>query len=184
MLNRIIIFPTDTVYGIGCKFDDVESMNKILEIKKRPANKRFSVLCASLDEAKMLGVFDELSEKIIKKFWPGALTIIVKTKDEFKHIYGDTIGLRIPNLKCALEILKENGPMATTSVNISGFPPLNDYEKIVKEFGDKVDKVYELNDTLSEVASTVVDLIGGIKILRLGSITLDDLVAAGSLNID
>lgn len=175
MLNKILIFPTDTVYGIGCKFDDIISMNKILEIKKRPSNKRFSVLCASLEDALKLGEFDDYSYKVAKKYWPGALTLIVKTNDKYKSIYGDTIGLRVPNCKIAIDILKEYGPMATTSVNISGMPPLNDYKTIVEQFGSKVFRVYENDNNYSGVASTVVDVSKGINIIRIGDITLEDL---------
>lgn len=175
MLNKIIIFPTDTVYGIGCRFDDEESKNKILEIKKRPANKRFSVLCSSIDEALKLGIFDDYSLRVAKKYWPGALTLIVKTNPNYVKYYGDTIGIRIPNHGIALDILRDYGPMATTSVNISGFEPLNDYEEIINQFKDKVDMVYQNPYKTSGVSSTVVDLSNGINIIRLGDINEDDL---------
>lgn len=175
MKNKIIIFPTDTVYGIGCRFDDEESKNKILEIKKRPSNKRFSVLCSSIEEAMNLAYFDDYSLKVASKYWPGALTLILKTNEKYVNTYGQTIGIRIPNHEIALNILKEYGPMATTSVNISGNPPLNKYDEIIKIFGNLVDKVYDNPYLTSGVSSTVVDVSNGINIIRKGDITIKDL---------
>lgn len=171
----VIIFPTDTVYGIGTKIFDIDGINKIYEIKKRPKDKPLACLCASLEQIKSIAEISKDAEKLINEFLPGPLTLILKSKDEVKNKIGyETIGVRIPNYKLALDILKENGPMLTTSVNDSGASPINEYEEIVKKYKDDVDKIYESNEKSSALASTVVLMTDdNLKILREGEITLN-----------
>ena len=122
-MNKVLIFPTDTVYGMGVSIYDKEGQDAIYQIKGRPANKRLSVLCASLEDVEKIAVLTDDAIKLINHYMPGALTIILKSKEEIvsNYIY-DTIAVRIPNHPVALRVLKENGPMATTpSVWIS--PP-------------------------------------------------------------
>lgn len=176
-MNKVIIFPTDTVYGIGCKIYDIESINRIYEIKKRPKEKPLACLCASLDQINEIAVVDDVARKLIQKFLPGALTVILEAKEYvFSKIGYKTIGVRIPNSHIALEILKENGPMLTTSVNESGFVPLNEYDDIVKEYGLVVDKIYQTDKESINLASTVVLVKNNeVKILREGPISIDEI---------
>lgn len=171
----VIIFPTDTVYGIGTKIFDLEGINKIYEIKKRPKEKPLACLCASLDQIKSIAILNDDAEKLINAFLPGPLTLILKSKDEVKEKIGyETIGVRIPNYKLALDILKENGPMLTTSVNESGSNPINEYEDILVKYGKCVDEIYKSNEKSSALASTVVLMTtDSFKILREGEITLN-----------
>ena len=170
----VIIFPTDTVYGIGTKIFDIDGINKIYDIKKRPKDKPLACLCSSLEQIKSIAVVTKKAEALINKFLPGALTLILESKEEVYNKIGyKTIGVRIPNCKLALDILNENGPMLTTSVNESGFKPINEYELIVKDYENVVDKIYESNEKSSNLSSTVVLLTNDdIKILREGEITL------------
>ncbi len=170
----VIIFPTDTVYGIGTKIFDIDGINKIYDIKKRPKDKPLACLCSSLEQIKSIAVVTKKAEALINKFLPGALTLILESKEEVYNKIGyKTIGVRIPNCKLALDILNENGPMLTTSVNESGFKPINEYELIVKEYENVVDKIYESNEKSSNLSSTVALLTNDdIKILREGEITL------------
>jgi L-threonylcarbamoyladenylate synthase len=170
----VIIFPTDTVYGIGTKIFDIDGINKIYEIKKRPKDKPLACLCASLEQIKNIAVVTKEAEALINEFLPGALTVILESKPEVYNKIGyKTIGVRIPNCKIALDILKENGPMLTTSVNESGFKPINEYELIVKEYDNLVDKIYEANEPSSDLSSTVVLLANNeVKVLREGQISL------------
>lgn len=172
----VIIFPTDTVYGIGAKIFDIDSINKIYEIKKRPKNKPLACLCASLEQIEKIAYVNDTARRLINRFLPGPLTLILKSKPEVINKVGyETIGVRIPNNKIALEILNENGPILTTSVNESGSTPLNEYDEIVKNYGSLVDKIYKSNTISSNIASTVVSCIDELKVLREGEITLLDL---------
>lgn len=172
---KIIIFPTDTVYGIGCKITDENSIKKIYEIKHRPKDKPLACLCANLEQIDQIAILDKVAKKIIKNFMPGALTLILRARDDIGKITGfETIGVRIPNNKLALDILQQNGPMLTTSVNESGQVSMTDYHEIVKNFGDKVDFVFKPNgEKSSKKPSTVLKIESEkIDILREGEITL------------
>jgi len=171
----VIIFPTDTVYGIGTKIFDVDGIKRIYEIKKRPESKPLACLCSNLSQIEDIAYVSNDAKKLINKFLPGPLTLILKAKEEVTNKIGyKTIGVRIPNNKIALDILNENGPMLTTSVNESGNVPLNEYDLIKKEYGNLVDKVYDTNTNSSNISSTVVSLLDdGIKVLRVGQISLE-----------
>ncbi|MCR5113204.1 MAG: threonylcarbamoyl-AMP synthase [Acholeplasmatales bacterium] len=173
-MSKVIIFPTDTVYGLGTPIFDVEGIKRIYEIKHRPKDKPLACLCASLEQIESIAYVPENAKKLIKRFLPGALTIILNSKEEVIEKIGyKTIGVRIPNAKIALDILNENGPMLTTSVNESGMVPENEYDDILRDFGSLVDKVYETDRKSSSVPSTVlmINQDGSIKILRNGEIT-------------
>ena len=176
--GRVIIFPTDTVYGIGCKINDLDGIERIYKIKHRPKEKPLACLCASLDQIKEIAEVDRISEELIKRFLPGGFTLILKSKEHINKLIGyPTIGVRIPNHKIALDILNENGPMLTTSVNESGAVPLNEYDEIVKEYDALVDKIYDTNTESMNKPSTVVLINDGdVKILREGPISKEEIV--------
>ena len=171
----VIIFPTDTVYGIGTPIFDIDGINKIYDIKHRSKDKPLACLCASLSQIEDIAVLNDDARKLIKDFLPGALTIILESKPEVCDKIGyKTIGVRIPNNDLAISLLNENGPMLTTSVNESGKTPLNDYESIKNAYGNVVDKIYYDDEPSSSIASTVIMIIGNeLKVLRSGSITIE-----------
>lgn len=174
----VIIFPTDTVYGIGAKIDDYQALESIYKIKKRPKDKRLAVLCASPYDIEKIAYLNETAIKLINNYMPGALTIILKSKEEYRNDYiYDTVAVRIPNHELALRILKENGPMATSSVNTSGSVPLNDYIEIVKKFGNDVMYVYPNATESLKISSTIIDLTSDtIKLIREGSIKYQEIL--------
>ncbi len=177
-MNNIIIFPTDTVYGIGAPIKDVNSLKEIFVIKKRELNKRLAVLCYDINQIKEIAYITIDAEKLINKYLPGGLSIILKTKEEYiNEMIGDTIAVRIPNHEIALELLKQYGPMATTSVNVSTEPPINDYNEIVSLYNDKVKKIYDNNRTIEGVSSTVINLTTDKPtLIREGSISFVEIL--------
>jgi len=119
----VVIFPTDTVYGIGCDPFIEKSVDKIYKIKNRPKSKPFPVLIHSMHEATQIAEFDFDSMRMAKKFWPGPLTLIVPLKDERIRTtleLKEKIALRIPNNKCLLDLLSICKFLIGTSANISG----------------------------------------------------------------
>lgn len=174
----VIIFPTDTVYGMGAKIDDYEALERIYEIKQRPKDKRLAVLCASVEDIEKIAYLNDNAYKLINEYMPGGLTIVVRTKEEYRNDYiYDTVAVRIPNHELSLRILKENGPLATSSVNISGSEPLNDYIDIVKKFSDEVTYIFPNAVLSSRVSSTIVDLSkNGCELIREGSIRFSEIL--------
>jgi len=174
----VIIFPTDTVYGIGTKIFDIDGIEKIYEIKKRSKDKPLACLCANIKQIDDIAILDNNARLLINKFLPGALTIVLKAKDEVINKIGyKTIGVRIPNSKIALNILNENGPMLTTSVNDSGSMPINEYEIIKEKYNNLVDKIYEKKEDSSNISSTVISIIDNeIKFLRIGGISKEEIL--------
>ncbi|WP_246833680.1 L-threonylcarbamoyladenylate synthase [Texas Phoenix palm phytoplasma] len=172
--KKIIIFPTDTVYGIGTKIDDSESLKKIYQIKKRDYNKPIGILFYSLEQLKDIVLINENIIKISKFFWPGALTLVVNTcPSYYKKTNLKKIGIRIPNNKIALKLIKKEGPLFATSVNQSGYPPLNEFEKIKFKYQNKVDHIYKNDQNLSSIPSTVIDITKkNFRLIREGSISL------------
>lgn len=178
MENKVLIFPTDTVYGIGASVYDKKGIDRIYKIKKRDRNKPLAVLCANLNQIEEIGFLTSDARKLIDKFLPGPLTLIIKAKDNIIKSMGiETVGVRIPNYDLALEILNEFGPLATTSVNESGEPSINDYEQIINEYSNCVDKIYSpSNQKIARLASSVLDITSNeIEILRQGAITKEEI---------
>lgn len=146
--DGIIIFPTDTVYGIGGNCFSEKAIRKIFKDKSRPEQKPINVLTNNIEKIKKVAKNISKKEKeIINKYMPGAVTIILDKKEEVPNILTaglDTIGVRIPNNKIALEILRKfENPLATTSVNISGDLPGLEIQDFIEEFKDKVDIIID-----------------------------------------
>lgn len=175
--DGIIIFPTDTVYGIGCNCFSEKAIAKIFEIKGRAKQKPINVLTDNMEKIYQVAKnINKKQEKLIEQYMPGALTIILDKKEIVPKILTanlNTIGVRIPNNKIALEILKNcKFPIATTSANISGDNPALEIREFIGEFKDKVDIIIDGGKSEIGIASTVVSLdeSNNVRILRQGSI--------------
>lgn len=175
LTGKVIAFPTDTVFGIGAKIDDSAGISKIYQLKKRDLHKPLAILASKVED--ILPYIERPTDKVIdimKKYWPGALTIIFQKKKSIHLILNndiDTIAFRIPNSSIALSILEKTGPLATTSVNISGDKPINTYQEIADCFGDTIDYLFCKNVNSSKVSSTIIDATSNeIKIIRNGEI--------------
>lgn len=183
----VVIFPTDTVYGLACRLYDIEAIERIYQLKERSKTKHLAVLCDSLISVNDIAVIDERVIKLAYAFWPGPLTLILpSTPNHIKKTGETTIGVRIPNHESALWLIKKNGPLLTTSVNKSGDKPLNDVTLIKKHFADQVDYIYEeYNAFYLNVSSTTIDLTSkDVKYLRIGTITQAQIESVLNKNID
>ena len=173
----IVVFPTETVYGIGANALNAEAVKKIYEIKKRPLSKPITLLVNSIDiierVAKDITPFEY---SIIKKFFPGPLTIILQKKDVVPDIVtsgGSTVGIRMPANEIALELINRAGvPLATPSANISDKPSKTNIKDVMSDFPEGVDCFIDGGKSKIGVASTIVQVIDGVPhILRQGTIT-------------
>ncbi len=179
-----VIFPTDTVYGLGANAGDNSAVEKIFEIKNRDKKKPINVLIADFEDILKVAEIPTREEgKLIEKFWPGPLTIILKRKENVANMAasnGETIGIRMPKSEIARNLIREVGfPLATTSVNISGDEPATKIDKIDEKVLEKVDFVLENDEKCSEIASTIVEFKNGKpEILREGEIKRADILSA------
>ena len=164
----IVIFPTDTVYGIGCRFDDKEVVSRLYKIKKTPDGQQFPILVSNLNQVEELAVINKTGEELIKKYWPGALTIILKSKNGIEKI-----GFRMPDSALIKSIIDGLGePIIGTSANFHGSRAPKSYEELDLDFIKLADFVVAGKCQLG-IESTVVDATGDVpKVLRQGVITL------------
>lgn len=176
--DGIIIFPTDTVYGIGCNCYSEKALKKLYAFKNRPLSKPINVLTDSLEKIEMISKhLTEKEKNLIKTYLPGDLTIIVDKKETIPNLLTanlNTVGVRIPNHAMALKILKAYPyPLATTSVNLSGDSPGLEVRDFLEEFKDKVDIIVDGGPSPIGIASTIVRVEKNeIKILREGRLKI------------
>ena len=173
--DGIIVFPTDTVYGIACNGFSETAIQQLYEIKNRPLSKPICVLTDSLDNIKKIAETNQKEEEIIKTYMPGALTIVLKKKNNIPNLLTagfDTVGVRIPDHQMVLTILKDcSFPLATTSANESGEKEGRDLEDVYKDFFGKVDIIIDGGPSKSSKASTIIKIEQDqIQVLREGNI--------------
>lgn len=185
------IFPTDTVYGIGCNAFDEKAITNIFNIKKRDFKKPINVLVSSIDMVRSItSEISDLEYMLMKKFWPGPLTIILKKNKNIPDILTsglNTVGVRMPeNDICLNLITTANTPLATTSANISNNSAIINGEDLLDIFNKKVSFIIDTGISKIGVASTIVSVQDNIiTVLRNGSITKDDIKSAigGDINV-
>lgn len=177
--GQLVIFPTDTVYGLAARPDDAVATRKLFLAKGRSEDLAIPVLAGSVRDAHEVGEFDERAE-LLAGAWPGKITLVLPRTAEALgwSLGGDggTVGVRIPKHPLALALLARTGPLAVTSANRSGEPPLEDGDSLAAVFGDEV-AVYLCQDApLSGAPSTVIDLTGPEPvILRAGAFSATDI---------
>lgn len=177
----IVIFPTETVYGIGTNGFDEKSIKKIYELKKRDFNKPISLLVSNMEMVEMVAKdISDLEYKLMRKFWPGPFTIILKKKSIVPDILtsnGDTVGVRMPSGEIAKKLIEyAEVPIAAPSANISGKPSGTDINDIMKDFEGKVDCIIDNGISELGVASTIVKVVDNIPyVLREGIITKEQI---------
>ena len=175
----VIIFPTDTVYGIGCDPYDANAVKKIYEIKSREKIKSLPVLASSIQIVKQISIIDEFTEKIIKKYWPGPLTLILKLKDKnLKESLNleDKIAVRIPNSVCTLKLLNKCNLLVGTSANVSGDSSFTDPQECMKNVKN-YDIFVDGGTITSKGESTIIEIENEkIHVIREGALKKEDIV--------
>lgn len=171
----VIVLPTDTVYGIGCAFSRGDAIDRIFSIKRRDPNKSIAVLIAGVDQISQLtDFFPPSALALAKKFWPGALTLVVPKKAGLPEnlSLSPTVGLRLPDHELVRELIRRSGPLATTSANLSGTPPAKAISEIPGDWVDQLDLILDGGRVTGGQASTVVDCSGEpLRILRESAIS-------------
>lgn len=177
----IVIFPTDTAFGIGCRVDDSKAIDKLYKIRKRPLDKAMPVLFDSFKRVdEFVLPYDEKVKNLMKKYWPGALTIILNCKIDMvpESVRGGktSLGVRIPNHDTILSLIEgAETPITGSSANFAGEKTPFTFEALDKRLLKLVDFVLEGKTNSLNTSSTVVDTtVFPYKIIRQGSIILSD----------
>lgn len=180
-----VIYPTDTLYALGVNVLDTDAVRKLFAIKKRSDKKPLPVMISSINMAKALAHIDTAREKILKNFWPGPFTFILRKKPLVSYLATagkNTIALRIPDYSFCSEMIQNfEGPITVTSANISGETPSSDIRDIINRFSHEdfqPDMVVDAGVLPQTEPSTIIDLTGQMpKVLRINPTTKDNLMS-------
>ena len=171
----LVIVPTETVYGIAASANNEDALARLFKIKKRPLDKPFALLVSGLDQIEALAKdVSIIAYKLMHKFWPGPLTVLLKSKTQGK------VGLRLPDSNVALEIIYQaKVPLACPSANLSGNPAPTNFIQAIKDLDGLVDLVIDAGPTRIGIESTIVDLTSEtLSIVRSGAIKENEIFAA------
>ncbi|WP_433289308.1 L-threonylcarbamoyladenylate synthase [Pseudonocardia sp. CA-142604] len=174
--GRLVVLPTDTVYGIGCDAFSSTAVRSLLAAKRRGPDMPVPVLVGSWStiDGLVLGV-PKTARDLIEAFWPGGLSIVLPHAPSLDWDLGSTKGtvmLRMPLHPVALELLRDVGPMAVSSANVSGSPPAASAAEAQAQLGDSVAVYLDGGPSGEPIASTVVDLTGDDpRVLREGAVS-------------
>jgi L-threonylcarbamoyladenylate synthase len=163
-----VAFPTETVYGLGVHKDDEKAIERIYEVKKRPEEKRLTLMIADPEDVnKYVDHLSNTAKRLIEAFWPGALAIVFPLKD------GSDLSIRLPDNTAARDLIRTaKVPVATTSANISGYPPATDAQQVLTYLKGKIHMILDGGSTRFRAPSIVVKVMDDtIEVVRHGIIS-------------
>ena len=176
----VIAYPTETFYGLGVKYDDLTALKKLYGIKYRSWNKALPLIIGEKGELDLIASsITDTAEKLAERFWPGPLTLLLPARpdiSEFITAKTGKIAVRIPGASFALDLARSLVfPITATSANISGMPPADTADDVIRYFGDALDLIIDCGKTPGGKPSTIVDASGQkIRFLRAGAISIED----------
>ncbi|ULE31596.1 L-threonylcarbamoyladenylate synthase [Mycobacterium sp. IDR2000157661] len=176
--GRLVVLPTDTVYGIGADAFDGDAVAALLAAKGRGRDMPVPVLVGSWHTIEgLVYSVPHTARELIRAFWPGALSLVVRQAPSLQWDLGDangTVMLRMPLHPVAIELLRQVGPMAVSSANISGSPAAVTAADAREQLGDAVEVYLEAGPSEQQAASTIVDLTGAHpRVLRQGPVSAE-----------
>jgi L-threonylcarbamoyladenylate synthase len=186
--KELAVIPTDTVYGLAADAFSHEAVSALLEAKGLERTTPPQVLIGDAETMDALAMqIPEVARKLAAAFWPGALTMVLKSQPSLTWDLGETKGtvaLRVPDHKITVALLKETGPLAVSSANRTGEPAATSAQRAFDYFGETVPVYLDAGDSPKGEASTILDMTPAIRgdkvrVLRLGAISLKRLRAVG-----
>jgi len=181
MENRLVAFPTDTVYGVGALAFNFGAIDQLYLVKGRDTAKAIAVLLGNISALEQVTAsMGSLAERLAQRFWPGPLTLVVHRHPDLPSNLSPlpTIGVRMPDHPVALELLNLTGPMAVTSANLSGAPNAITAQGVFDQLHGRIPLILDGGQTPGGQPSTVVDCTGDrLVILRQGPVALEQLQA-------
>ena len=183
--DGVIAVPTDTVYGLCARMNSKKARENLIEIKNRPENKAFPIMCNNIEQIKSIAKMDEKIEKIIKAFMPGPITLVLLKGENVPNFINEgsnEIGVRMATSKPLEELIEKVGsPIFMTSANLSGEPVCKTTKEIENVFPN-IDGILEGEVSYGQ-ASTIVDCTTDeIKIIRQGPIAFEEIEKILDLN--
>jgi len=178
----VVAFPTDTVYGIAVPVFDADGIERLYEIKERESLKAIAVLVGEISQVGSLSPqVTQMARLLMGKFWPGPLTLVVPSSPSLPANLspGPTVGVRMPDHPFTLTFLRQSGPLATTSANLSGGENTLEAAQVLDQLGGRIALILDGGRTAGGIPSTVVDCTREAPvILRKGPITEEEITAA------
>ena len=173
----MLSFPTETVFGLGVRYDDEKAFEKLVNVKRRPPEKPFTLMCASANDIEKYAFVDEHIKAVINKFMPGPITLLLKPKENlypWVTLSSPTIGIRVPDFKKLQDLIKDVGvPLLVPSANKSGEPPCKNIDEVIGAFDSEIYGAVD-GKVNGALPSTIVSLVDGeCKLIRQGDISFD-----------
>lgn len=172
--GKLVVFPTETVYGLGTNAFIKESVYRIYEVKGRKEEKPLSLHIGTLENLEDIIELDSFTKRLMLQFFPGPINIIAKKKNNIPEWIGkgDTLGIRFPSLPICQKLLRLAGvPVVATSANLSGSEEAKTAEDVIKMLGDKIDAILDWGPVTFGKPSTVVNISSGnMEIIREGPV--------------
>jgi L-threonylcarbamoyladenylate synthase len=178
----LVVYPTDTVYGLGCDPFNVTAVKQVFKVKGE-REKPLPILASSIDHVEKIASLSQKAEKIARWFWPGPLTLIVPKKPILPEVVTcnpNSVGVRVPNHAVALRLINlSNGLLVGTSANKTGEKPSQTAPEAARQLGEEVDVILDDGPTTLGVPSTVADLTSKkLRILREGAVSFKEISEA------
>lgn len=177
----LIAFPTETVFGLGVIYNNKDSYDRLIKVKRRPPEKPFTLMLSNTKDIEKYAYINDKAKKLIDKFMPGQFTIILKAKENLPSYViskEGNIGIRISSMKLIQDLIDLVGsPLLVPSANKSGEPTLTKYEDVKNIFNNEIDAIIN-GECESNTPSTIVMVDDDVKIIRLGIIKEEDIKKA------
>ena len=180
----VVVFPTDTLYGLGADVFSLPALQRIFSIKGRPADLALPVLVAGLDQVEAVALpMSSQARRLAQRFWPGPLTLVMRRSPDLPGLVtggADTVAVRMPDHLVPLALARRLGrPITGTSANFSGQPDLLGLGAIEAQLGNLVDHIIQTGPVPAGTASTIVDVTGDApQLLREGAISMEEILEA------
>ena len=180
----VVVFPTDTLYGLGADVFSLAALQRIFSIKGRRADLALPVLVAGLDQVEAVAQpVSAQTQRLAERFWPGPLTLVMRRSPDLPGLVtggADTVAVRMPGHPVPLELARRLGrPITGTSANRSGQPDLLDLSALENQLGNLVDHIIQTGPVPAGTASTIVNVTGDTpQLLRGGAISLEEILEA------
>jgi L-threonylcarbamoyladenylate synthase len=180
----VVVFPTDTLYGLGADVFSLAALQRIFSIKGRRADLALPVLVAGLDQVEAVAQpMSAQAQRLAERFWPGPLTLVMRRSPDLPGLVtggADTVAVRMPGHPVPLELARRLGrPITGTSANRSGQPDLLDLSALENQLGNLVDHIIQTGPVPAGTASTIVNVTGDTpQLLRGGAISLEEILEA------